>query len=75
MTIKAKDVLGQIRDKLAACDEMIALGVARPGTLEEAVSYRRLLALFAAREGKPTDYRARIEKLGSGERGRDWGSA
>ena len=75
MTITAKDVLGHIRDKLAACDEMIALGVARPGTLEEAESYRRLLALFAARKGKPADYWARIEKLAAGERGRDWGSA
>jgi hypothetical protein len=75
MTITAKDVLGHIRDKLAECDEMIALGVARPGTLEKAESYRRLLALFAARKRKPTDYRSRIEKLASGERGRDWGSA
>jgi hypothetical protein len=74
MTITAEDVLGHIRAKLAACDEMIALGVARPGTLEEAESYRRLLTRFAARKGKPLD-RARIEQLASGERGREWGNA
>ena len=68
-------IIEHIRAKLAACDEMIALGVARPGTLEEAESYRRLLTRLAARKGKPTDCWARIERLARGERGRDWGSA
>ncbi len=71
-TSLAETILEMMRAELAWCEEMIALGVARPGTVEHVDMIRTLLASFAAR--KPPNL-ARIQVLARGERGRDWGSA
>jgi hypothetical protein len=52
-TTLAKTILEMMCAELAECEEMIALGVARPGTAEHADLIRTLLASFAAR--KPPD--------------------
>jgi hypothetical protein len=71
-TSLAETILEMMRAELAGCEEMIALGVARPGTAEHVDMIPALLASFAA--PKPPNL-ARIQVLTRGERGRDWGSA
>jgi hypothetical protein len=71
-TALAETIVEMMRAQLAECEEMIALGVAGPGTAEHVDMIRTLLATFAARE--PPDL-TRIKVLARGERGQDWGSA
>ena len=52
-TALAETIVKMMRTQLAECEEMIALGVAPPGTAEHVDMIRTLLATFAAR--KPPD--------------------
>jgi hypothetical protein len=70
-TARAEAIVEMMRAQLAECEEMIARGVARPGTAEHVDTLRTLLATFAARN----DGLGGSKVLAHGERGRDWGSA
>lgn len=46
----AETIVEMVRAQLAECEEMIALGVARPGTAEHVDMILTLLATFAAQK-------------------------
>lgn len=67
MTTRPEDLIEHMRAKLAACTEMIELGLALPGALREAENLRILLDIFEQIPQPP--------HMPSGKRGQDWGSA
>ena len=69
-TALAETIVKMMRDQLAECEEMIARGVARPGTAEHVDVIRTMLATFGGRNaglGENLGACQRRARPGSGE--------